>query len=456
MLPPQQGAVGQWGRGREGEISDMQDSQQLAQENAALRKRVTVLSAAMLRISASLDVVTVLREIIQGARSLAGARYGVIVTIDKAGRVQDVVTSGFTDDEERQITAWEEGVVLFERLGTQAEALRVNDMPEYVRSLGLADNLILSRSLQAVPMRYGDALVGSFFIAGKEAGPAFTDDDEELLTLFAAQAAVAVTNSRAHRAEIRARADVEALVETSPVGVVVLEAGKAQPLFVNPEASRILGQLHSPGSPIDKVLDELVVRREDGRDLVVSPSSFVVEETVRGEEIALSLPNGRSVPLLISTTPIRSEDGAVRSAVVAMQDIGPLKEMEKRNTQFVSLVSHELRAPLAAIKGSAATVLSAPSGSRQGGDAGVLPRHRRTGRPHARPGCRPARCRAHRGRLPVRGAGAHRACSAPGAGAQDARRPAAETIRCRLICPPACRRSWRIGSALRRCSTTCA
>ena len=361
MFPSQQGAVGQSGRGREGDISDMQDAQRLAQENADLRERVAVLSAAMLRISASLDVVTVLREIIQGARSLAGARYGVIVTIDGGGLVQDVVTSGFTDEEERRITAWEEGVVLFERLGTQAEALRVNDMREYVRSLGLADSLILSRSLQAVPMRYGDALVGSFFIAGKEAAPAFTDDDEELLTLFAAQAAVAVTNSRAHRAEVRARSDVEALVETSPVGVVVLEAGKAEPLFLNREATRILGQLHKADSPIDKVFGELVVRREDGRDVVVSPSSFVVEETVRGEEVALSLPNGRSVPLLISTTPIRSEDGAVRSAVVAMQDLGPLKEMERRNTQFVSLVSHELRAPLAAIKGSAATVLGAPA-----------------------------------------------------------------------------------------------
>ena len=342
-------------------MSDMQNPQQLAQENAALRKRVTVLSAAMLRISASLDLVTVLREIIQGARLLAGARYGVIVTIDDAGLVQDVVTSGFTDEEERQITAWEEGVVLFERLGTQAEALRVSDMPEYVRSLGLVDNLILARSLQAVPMRYGDTLVGSFFVAGKEEGPAFTDDDEELLTLFAAQAAVAVTNSRAHRAEVRARADLEALVETSPVGVVVLDAGKAQPLFLNSEATRILGQLRRSDGPIDKVFEELVVLREDGRDVVVSPSSFVVEETVRGEEITLSLPNGRSVPLLISTTPIRSEDGAVRSAVVAMQDLGPVKEMERRNTQFVSLVSHELRTPLAAIKGSAATVLSAPA-----------------------------------------------------------------------------------------------
>ena len=43
--------------------------------------------------------------------------------------------------------------------------------------------------------------------------------------------------------------------------------------------------------------------------------------------------------------------------VVTMQDLAPLEELERLRAEFLSLVSHELRAPLAAIKGSAATVL---------------------------------------------------------------------------------------------------
>ena len=55
-------------------------------EIQALRERVSRLSAAVLHVSASLDVSTVLREIVGSARALTGARYGAITTIDGAGR----------------------------------------------------------------------------------------------------------------------------------------------------------------------------------------------------------------------------------------------------------------------------------------------------------------------------------------------------------------------------------
>ena len=54
-------------------------------EVEALRERISSLSTAVLRISASLDVGTVLRETVDSARALTGARYGVITTIDDAG-----------------------------------------------------------------------------------------------------------------------------------------------------------------------------------------------------------------------------------------------------------------------------------------------------------------------------------------------------------------------------------
>ena len=67
--------------------------------------------------------------------------------------------------------------------------------------------------------------LGSFFLGEKEDGREFTDGDKEVLVLFASQAATAIANARAYRDEQRARADLQALVETSPVGVVVFDAG---------------------------------------------------------------------------------------------------------------------------------------------------------------------------------------------------------------------------------------
>ena len=73
--------------------------------------------------------------------------------------------------------------------------------------------------------------------------------------------------------------------------------------------------------------------------------------------MVLSVPDGRSVRPLVNVTPIRAAGGQVESVVVTMQDLAPLDEIERMRTEFLSLVSHELREPLAAIKGSAVTLL---------------------------------------------------------------------------------------------------
>ena len=80
---------------------------------------------------------------------------------------------------------------------------------------------------------------------------------------------------------------------------------------------------------------------------------------MRAEEVELSIPDGRSVRMLVNATPIRSAGGPVETVVVTMQDLAPLEELERERAEFWGMVSHELRAPLAAVKGSAATVLDA-------------------------------------------------------------------------------------------------
>jgi len=63
------------------------------------------------------------------------------------------------------------------------------------------------------------------------------------------------------------------------------------------------------------------------------------------------------VTVLLNATPIRSDDGEVESVVVTMQDMAAVEEQERLRAEFLAMVSHELRAPLTSIKGSAATVL---------------------------------------------------------------------------------------------------
>ena len=160
-------------------------------------------------------------------------------------------------------------------------------------------------------MRHRDQHVGNFYLMGKEGGKEFTSEDEEVLVLFASQAATAIANARTHRAEQRTRADLEALVETSPVGVVVLDAGTGSVKSLNQEAKRIVESLRTPGRPPEDLLRVITLRRADGREIALAqlPLSQALNhtETVRAEEIVLSVPDGRSVTTLINSTPIHSE-----------------------------------------------------------------------------------------------------------------------------------------------------
>ncbi|MYA97648.1 MAG: response regulator, partial [Nitrospinae bacterium] len=218
-------------------------------------------------------------------------------------------------------------------------------------------DLIPPNTMLATPMRHRGEHVGTFFLGDKEGEGGFTEEDEELLVLFASQAASALANARAHSEERRARAHLEALVETSPVGVVVFDARTAEPAALNREARRIVEALGRPGNAARDLLGELTARLAGGRELTLDELRNA--ERLRGAEVELSVPGGRSIRVLVNTTPIRTGE-EVESVVVTMQDLAPLEELERLRIEFLGMVSHELRAPLASIKGSTTTLLNAP------------------------------------------------------------------------------------------------
>ena len=331
-------------------------------ENQASRNRASRLSEALLRISASLDLDTALKETVESARALTRARYGAITTIDDSGQLQDWFVSGLTPEEQQQILDWPDGPRVFEHFRDLPGALRVEDLPGYMRSLGVAGDLLGTKTFQVAPMRHQAKHVGYFFLGDKEGRPAFTSEDEEVLVLFALQAATAIANAREHREEQRARSDLEALVDTSPVGILAFNAKTGHPVLVNQEAKRIVEGLRISGRSTEQLLEVITLRRADGREAALDAlplAEALGAEMVRAEEVVLQVPDGRSVRALLNATPIGSDNGKVESMVVTLQDLTPVEELERLRAEFLGMVSHELRAPLTSIKGSAATVLGA-------------------------------------------------------------------------------------------------
>ena len=332
-------------------------------EIRALRDRLSRLSEASLRMNESLDLDTVLQGVLDSARALTEARYGVMTLYDQTGTLQDFLTSGLPAEKAERLLDISEGPLLSRYLKAAPGPVRVPDFDAHMRSIGI-HNLRTPEPLSAflvVPILRQGVKVGNLHVAKSEPGEEFSQEDEDVLLMFASQAALVIANIRTYREEKRARNDLETLISTTPVGVVVFNVKTGAPLSFNREMERIIADLRAPDSPVEELLEILTIRRADGREIRLDEFSMAqllsTAETVRAEEIVLEMPDGRSINALMNCTPILSEEGEIETLVVTLQDMSALEELERLRAEFLAMVSHELRTPLATVKGSVTNLL---------------------------------------------------------------------------------------------------
>ena len=163
--------------------------EQSYRENEMLRERLSRLSEASLRINESLDFDQVLQGVLDSARSLTGARYGVMTLMDDTGQVQDFLSSGLTAEESGKLWLMPEGLGIFQALIGISKPMRVPDLVQHVQNLGFTDFSIPLPvgvfSFLASPMFHRGARVGQVFVGYKDDGrEEFTQEDEETLVMF--------------------------------------------------------------------------------------------------------------------------------------------------------------------------------------------------------------------------------------------------------------------------------
>ncbi len=327
--------------------------------------RLSRLSEASLRINESLDVDTALQAVMDSARSLTHAPFASIITLDDSGRVEDHLVLGFEPGYLERLWQAPEGEKFFEYLNALPGPLRVGPLEEFTRSIGLEEfrSPVALTAFMAAPILHQGARSGHIYVGSDEPGREFTREDEETLVMFASQAALVIANARRHRDEQRARAGLETLIDTSPVGVVVLDARTGAAVSFNREARRIVDGLRDTGQTPEDLLELMTIRRADGGEFFLQefPLARVLSdtETVRAEEIVMGVPDGRSISVLLNATPIRSDDGELESVVVTMQDMTDVEEQARLRAEFLAMVSHELRMPLTSVLGAATALQNA-------------------------------------------------------------------------------------------------
>ena len=241
----------------------MSQVESLERQVQVLRQRLSRLSEASLRINESLEFDTVLQGVLDSARELSDADYGVITLSAHSGDLDHFLASGLTAEQAQGLWAMPGGGEVLAHLSRLPAPMRVPDFSRYTLSLGLPEFRPPAPmgAFLSTPIRHRGESVGNIFLGKGASGREFTSEDQEVLVMFASQAALVIVNARRYRDEQRARNDLEALVNTAPVGVVVFDARTGSPLSFNREAERIVSTLREPDQRPEELLEVVAIRR---------------------------------------------------------------------------------------------------------------------------------------------------------------------------------------------------
>ena len=217
-------------------------------------------------------------------------------------------------------------------------------------------------TLLATPIFAGDELVGSLYLAEMHNEQEFTEEDEAIAAMFAAQAATIISSSQRHDEARHASLNFEAMMDNCPVAVSVFDVRLGTITYMNQEARRMIGALGLSDEELANFYSSLKVTRPDGRELTFAelPGTRAVQngETVIADELVTHRLDGTTITSLIHCQPIFSGSGEIVSVLTIGQDLTPLQDQELRRAEFLEMVSAELRTPLISIKGSAAALRS--------------------------------------------------------------------------------------------------
>jgi signal transduction histidine kinase len=161
-------------------------------QDEALRR----VSAAVLAVNRELSVRDVLEVIVRSVRSLAGARYAALGVPDEHGSFAEFVVDGISERQHRAIGPLPRQHGMLGVLLREGEPLRLANIKADPRFEGWPRAHPDLTDILGVPIKDGRRVLGFLFAANKRATGGFTERDEALVTLFAAHAAIALTNAR--------------------------------------------------------------------------------------------------------------------------------------------------------------------------------------------------------------------------------------------------------------------
>jgi PAS domain S-box-containing protein len=208
----------------------------------------------------------------------------------------------------------------------------------------------------ALPLLARNQVVGVLFIFRNYLG-VFSANDKALLQSFADQAAIAVHNAQLYTQLRYEERRIAALLDAVGDGLLILTADHTIE-HCNPALARMLGLSIEEirGRKHDQVIRW--AKQKDGMSLEQAemggwPLTPNASLYVEGD---LERTTGPALPVGITYAPLVSADGILLNVIALVRDITRFREAEELKSTFVSVVSHELKTPVALIKGYVSTL----------------------------------------------------------------------------------------------------
>jgi PAS domain S-box-containing protein len=305
-------------------------------------------------LTAQLDLGEVLRMILQAATSMLSGEVGIIALREgESFRTRAII--GLRPEDAELFDS------LLEDLGAvSGEQIDIQMLHAKMRKVARKMDLNL-RQVVALPMVIADDMLGILFIFRSYVG-ASTENDYRLLQSFADQAAIAVHNARMYEFANHERQRLAAILDHSADGVMILDAQLRVERW-NRALSRITGWRadQTTGRHHD------VVVRWKRRDMGPNLSDAVADGWPRAHGVEnwpdtlyvegdLERLDGSTISVGITYAPLTDPDGDLRNVIANVRDITRFREAEQLKSTFISVISHELKTPVALIKGYADTL----------------------------------------------------------------------------------------------------
>jgi signal transduction histidine kinase len=225
-----------------------------------------------------LDLESVLRQVLDAARDLTGARYAALGVLDDDKReLERFVYTGIDEETRQRIGPLPRGLGILGELIRDPRPLRLARISDHPRSYGFPAEHPEMTTFAGTPVMIRGEAYGNLYLSEKEGGEEFSERDEELLIVLAEWAAIAIDNARTHESSERRRRELERAVRGLEANVDL-----SRQLGAETRLDRALELVVKRGRALVEARTCAVLLHEDGR-LKVADAAGESADALRGE-----------------------------------------------------------------------------------------------------------------------------------------------------------------------------